>query len=111
MADSGVSKTPALTSVRVRVPPRALELERELPAAAAPGRSALGHRLLRRAERLAEPAAELARRLPGNLAAHARRALGGVLRMPREAREQEREDQQQDAEHDDAGDDHSVGLP
>src|SRR3954469_6342963 len=109
MADSGVSKTLAFTGVRVRVPPRASQ--GHLRAAAAAGRSALGHRLLRLAERLGEPAAERARRLARGAAAHARGALGAVLRVAREAREQEPEDEQDDAERDDATDDHALALP
>src|SRR5262245_32961248 len=95
-ADSELSNRSALTGLRVRIPTRAY-LERHLRAALAAGAGALRHRLVGGGEGLAEPAAELARRLGRAAATEADRPFRAVLRLAREAREQEGQDQQQDA--------------
>src|SRR6476661_3107371 len=104
---SWIIATPWAISPRAAIPGSWVS-ERHLRPALAAGRGALGDRLGRCAERLAEPAAELPRRLGCAAAAEAERPLRAVLRPAREAREQEREDQQDDAQRDDSPDYHAL---
>src|SRR5436190_22627004 len=88
-----------------------VDLERHLAATAAAGGAALADRPLRCAERLGQPAAELAGRQARTALPHAHHLVATTLRTVRQPREEERKNEQHDAERDDSGDDHGGAIP
>src|SRR4051812_34226447 len=88
--------------------PNGRPLQRHLPAPTPAGRAALADRLLRRVERLGEPATEWAGRLAGAPLADADHLVPATLRTVGQSRREDREDEQQDTEGGDTDDDHAT---